>query len=65
MESNKFLDVFKSRKFWASLIGILVSLGVWTFGEAETDKFLEVIGLIVGGYTIGTGIEASQKKQNG
>lgn len=56
-QENKFITLFKSRKFWASLIGILSAAGLYTAGEIEAQKLVEAILIIVATFVGGTAIE--------
>lgn len=57
MKENKLVELLKSRKFWASVVGILSSLGyVQAGGE---DSLVGAIIIVAGAvsYVIGTGLE--------
>lgn len=57
----KFRQLLQSRKFWASLIGLAVSVGAVLGIDIQQDKLndlLQAVAIIVGSYTIGTGIES-------
>lgn len=58
VDENKLIGVLKSRKFWASLLGILASLGLYAGGEMEADRLVDAILVIVGTFTLGTGVES-------
>lgn len=45
---QKLADLVRSRKFWASMVGMLISLGVFAMGEIEADKLIDAIMVIVG-----------------
>lgn len=54
---NKFVGLLKSRKFWASVIGLVVALGFLEGGqEAQVVEALVVLGTAAT-YVIGTAIE--------
>ena len=56
---NKFLELFKSRKFWAAVVGLLF---VFLGSRAGIDQ--EQLNLAVGtliAYVIGVGLEDSAK----
>lgn len=66
MESNKMIATLKSRKFWASVVSLLVSLGVVAWSESQatavTDSIVTLVGalapVLVGAvYVISTAIE--------
>jgi hypothetical protein len=58
---NKFLQLLQSRKFWASVLGILTSLGVASFADVDADTLVGAIAAIVSAFSIGTGIEDMRK----
>jgi hypothetical protein len=58
---NKFFQLLQSRKFWASVLGLLTSLGVATFADVDADTLVAAIAAIVGAFTLGTGIEDARK----
>ena len=65
MQTGKFKQLMKSRKFWASVISILVSLGV--VGASDEGPALEAVLALVpvlagAAYTIGTAIEDAGRK---
>ena len=57
----KVKQLMQSRKFWASLLGLAVAIGS-TFGielsQEKLNALLAAVSVIVGAYSIGTGIEA-------
>ncbi|MCB0080938.1 MAG: hypothetical protein KDE47_08415 [Caldilineaceae bacterium] len=57
----KVKQLMQSRKFWASLLGLAVAIGS-TFGielsQEKLNALLTAVSVIVGTYSIGTGIEA-------
>ncbi|MCB0086362.1 MAG: hypothetical protein KDE54_00485 [Caldilineaceae bacterium] len=57
----KAKQLLQSRKFWASLFGLAVAIGS-TFGielaQEKLNALLTAVSVIVGAYSIGTGIEA-------
>lgn len=62
MEHGKLYYLFRSRKFWASFIALLSSVGLFAYSDAQqselVDAIMVIIPAIVGGcYVIGTAIE--------
>lgn len=57
-EKPSILYVFLSRKFWASLLSMLVAVGFFVFSDAEQA---ELVSAIVGGigavYTLSVALE--------
>ena len=54
---NKIVEIMKSRKFWASIIGLLVAFGLLEGGdEAKVVEAIVVIATAAS-YVIGTGLE--------
>lgn len=65
---EKLLGVFKSRKFWAGVVGILVSVGLLNLGEnGAEDNLVEAILTVVTtvGYILATAIEDAGRAQGG
>ena len=62
MNGNKFVTLLKSRKFWASVVGILVTLGVVsTTDEVAVAQALNIIAGIIATYVFATGVEDINK----
>jgi len=55
MDTNKFKELMKSRKFWASIVGLLVSVGLISV-DAE-QELVNAVLVIVTVYVGGTGLE--------
>jgi len=56
----------QSRKFWASLIGLVAAVGAVYSVDIPRDKLpalLQVLAIIVASYNIGTGIESGLSSQ--
>lgn len=58
MIDNKLMALLKSRKMWASLIGLAVSLGLYNAGDIEAEKLVDAILIIVSAFVGGTAIES-------
>lgn len=59
------LYVFLSRKFWASLIAMLVALGVLTFSDAQQAELVaQIVGGISAVYTLAVALEDGLGKMN-
>lgn len=59
---NKFFRLFKSRKFWASLVAISVTVAGVFIPEFPLDEeqVMKVVGVLVA-FILGTAIEDSKK----
>ena len=55
MNANKLTQLLKSRKFWAMVIGLIITL---TGGDPDSPEMTQAItGLIVASFSIATAIE--------
>ena len=57
MQPKKLIRTLQSRKFWATILGLLMTLGIYTGTDLEADKLVDAITLIVSSFTVATGIE--------
>lgn len=58
---NKFIEIFKSRKFWA-LVGSLVAIAAGYFsGGVNMFDSLQLLVAAFAAYSIGTGLGNSNK----
>lgn len=57
--NNKFLNLFKSRKFWACLLAILAAIGAWAYGEITVWQLLQAVVASAAAYSTGVAIEDS------
>ena len=67
---NKMVVVLQSRKFWSSVISLLVVLGLFKFSDMEQTQLVESLVLIapivIGGiYTLATAIEDAAHAKGG
>jgi len=58
MEENKFVQVLKSRKFWAAVVGLCVAFFGSRAGMSEAELILAVGTLV--SYVLGTALEDSR-----
>lgn len=64
----KLKQLLQSRKFWSSLIGLVIAVGA-VYGidipQEKLTTLLQSLAIIVAGYNVGTGIESglSAKKK--
>lgn len=62
--SNKAMELLQSRKFWASLIGLLATLGIGLVSDVEATKLIDAIMIIVGIFVGGTALEDGLTKRS-
>jgi len=60
---DKLFQLLQSRKFWASVLGILTSLGIATFADVDADTLVAAIAAIVSAFGLATGIEDGLSRQ--
>ena len=54
---NKFLSIFKSRKFWACFIAVLTAVGAFLYGELTVWEMVQAIVAAAAAYSTGVAIE--------
>lgn len=54
---NKFLSIFKSRKFWACFIAILTAVGAFMYGELTVWEMVQAVVAAAAAYATGVAIE--------
>lgn len=54
---NKFLSIFKSRKFWACFLAILTAVGAFMYGEISVWEMVQAIVAAAAAYSTGVAIE--------
>lgn len=57
MDTNKFIDLLKSRKFWASLVGIIAAFGFKAASDVDADTIVQAIMVIVSVFIGSTALE--------
>lgn len=64
---QKWLGVLNSRKFWASLLALLVAVGLIQFSDAQQADLVSAILTIVTavGYTLAVAIEDAGRARAG
>ena len=64
---SKLSGVLQSRKFWSSLLSLLVAVGLLQFSDAAQADLVSAILTIVAaaGYTISVAIEDAGRAQGG
>lgn len=55
--TNKFLSIFKSRKFWACFLAILAAIGSCLYGEISVWQMIQAIVAAAAAYSTGVAIE--------
>lgn len=63
----RFGGVLKSRKFWASLIGLLVSVGVLNYSDAQQAELASAVLTVATaiGYVLSVAIEDAGSARGG
>lgn len=54
---DKLTALLQSRKFWASIVGLLAVFGVGLTADVDGGKLVEAIMVIVGAFIGGTALE--------
>ena len=54
---NKFLSIFKSRKFWACIIAAITAVGAFLCGELTVWEMVQAIVAAAAAYSTGVAIE--------
>jgi len=54
---NKFLSIFKSRKFWACLLAVLTAVGAFAYSEITVWQMVQAIVAAAAAYSTGVAIE--------
>lgn len=54
---NKFLSIFKSRKFWACFLAVLTAVGAFMYGEISVWEMVQAIVAAAAAYSTGVAIE--------
>jgi hypothetical protein len=64
---GKLSGVLQSRKFWSSLLSLLVAVGVLQFGDAaQADLVSAILTIVAGvGFTLGVAIEDAGRGAGG
>lgn len=60
---DKLIHLLASRKFWASLIGLLGTLGVYANGNVDDTTLINAILVIVAVFTGATAVEDGLRGQ--
>ena len=54
---NKFLSIFKSRKFWACFLAVLTAIGAYMYGDLDLWEMVQAIVAAAAAYATGVAIE--------
>ncbi len=54
---DKLKGVFRSRKFWASIIAAVSAIAAFILGEIEAWQFIQALVAIAAAYSTGVAIE--------
>ena len=54
---NKFLAVFKSRKFWACFLAVLTAIGAYVYGDLDLWEMVQAVVAAAAAYSTGVDIE--------
>lgn len=57
LSTNKFMALLKSRKFWASAVGIITALGFKAATDVDSDTIVQAIMVIVSVFIGSTALE--------
>lgn len=66
--SNGLMELFKSKRFWSAIVGVVMMFIIAIFPELEannsiiTEALLIFIGLLIGGYTVVDAVNAARGK---
>ena len=54
---NKFLSLFKSRKFWTAIIAVLSAVSAFALDEITVWQLVQAIVAVAAAYSTGVAIE--------
>jgi phage-related holin len=54
---NKFLAIFKSRKFWACFLAVLTAVGAYMYGDLDLWEMVQAVVAAAAAYATGVAIE--------
>lgn len=57
LTTNKFLSIFKSRKFWACFLAALSAIVAFLFGDLELWQLIQALVAAAAAYSTGVAIE--------
>lgn len=62
MNESKLISVLQSRKFYASLIGLLSVFGIYSGGAVESAELIDAILVIVSTFVASTALESGMQQ---
>lgn len=64
MDTNKLVALLKSRKFWATLIGLITIMGYGNYHGVPPEKIVDAIMVLVGIFTGSVAVEDGLSNMN-
>jgi len=64
MDTSKLLALLKSRKFWATLVGLVTVLGYGSYHGVPPEKIVDAIMVLIGAFTGSVALEDGLSNMN-